>query len=676
MRNQNSQQTNRKALSSSQSEREVGIHKKELSKNLRVFFEGYIISLLADARNSLELLYGSADYTRDCITLKKRMRNEGFSFVTRVLPHYMDNLLSMLEKREVTFSPYFKTRGGRPTFLRRLTEIVTNEANYSSEIQAKALMYTYNICVCGKKLRGQPDEQIALKQWGSFCDVDKGLSKINFDDPALEPIIASMATQWWSFARDLTTDDDDCVPRPGPGSTVENTPKHMRYAPHVLFESIHKEFPYEEWFYSHPYDLVDQSRPFLQLYENRIALPYSVYSAVPKTYEKWRGICKEFNEVQYVQQALRRLLTKAIKRSLSKFLPLDDQSVHAKRALASSVDRRDATIDESEASDRIARILVAKMTVLTPDLQRALMAVSTTFVKPPAGAGHKGVLYKTEKFAPMGSAVCFPIMSLLHLFLIRAIILTSDMTNSEKHDFCKRISVYGDDVILPSSLVPLVYEWLPRFGLKINQTKSFVQSHFRESCGCHAYKGYDITPVYVKYTNFSSNDSEMKSRLSLLSVEEQLFSKDLLNTARFIRDHVTAKWPNTPYVVATLPVAGFKRPPFHVDLTDFSKVRRADMRWNRHIQSYQFRLPVLAVEADRGVVNRECEALLRQYCSKPRRDVNLELGHGNFSSCVKMDDWVRRLDDKTIRVYERVRSVPLSALHGHACENMPVRASN
>lgn len=676
MRNRKSQyNTLSKDLSSAKFLQEMGKQKKKHLESLRIFFEGYLYSILDDAHSSLGLLYGSADYTRDRRTIKRRLNNEGFAFVADVLPSLMDGLLNHLEGGESTFSSKFKCRGGRPTFLRRLTEIATNGHNYKPEMQAKAMEYVYNISVCGKKYRATPDEQPVLKQWTDFLETDRSLMDIDISSSELSPVMDSVATQWYNFAHDLSIDDADCIPRPGPGATVGNIQKSRRYAPHVMYEQVDKVFPYESWFFSHPYDLVDQTRNYLNLYKEKVEEPHSEYLLVPKTYRKWRGICKEANEVQFIQQALRRLLTRAIKRRLANHLPLDDQGVHAKLALEASIDRSNATIDESEASDRIARKIVAKMTELTPELRDALMAVSTKWVLAPTGLRPR-IKVRTEKFAPMGSAVCFPIMSILHLFLIRAIILIygKDWSFTDKKRFCSKISVYGDDIVLPSACVPLVYEWLPRFGMKINQTKSFVKSFFRESCGCHAYKGVDITPVYIKYTTFSTSEScDNKKLLSLLSVESQLHDRGFEATARFVRQHIEATWGQLPYVSNVLPVVGYRRRPFDPSLTDFS-LKKSRIKWNRKIQSHTFRLEVFQTEHESGSIPRECEALLRSYCLKPRRDVNLELGKGLFSSFHDMGEWIKRLDDKTIRLKKVVVPLPTSALFGHSLGNLAVPA--
>ena len=113
----------------------------------------------------------------------------------------------------------------------------------------------------------------------------------------------------------------------------------------------------------------------------------------------------------------------------------------------------------------------------------------------PVGLGQHPTL-KAQKFAPMGSGVCFPVMGLVHWALITALVFNSTMPKA--HELSTQVYVYGDDIIVPSECAQLVYKYLPRFGMKINKDKSFVASHFRESCGCHAYKGFDITPAFFK----------------------------------------------------------------------------------------------------------------------------------------------------------------------------------
>jgi len=60
--------------------------------------------------------------------------------------------------------------------------------------------------------------------------------------------------------------------------------------------------------------------------------------------------------------------------------------------------------------------------------------------------------------------------------------------------------VYGDDIIVPTSVVDELVKLLGFLGFEVNTEKSFSDPdlRFRESCGLDAYNGVDVTPVYVR----------------------------------------------------------------------------------------------------------------------------------------------------------------------------------
>jgi hypothetical protein len=107
---------------------------------------------------------------------------------------------------------------------------------------------------------------------------------------------------------------------------------------------------------------------------------------------------------------------------------------------------------------------------------------------------HKFV--ELAKFAAMGSVVCFTIESLVFLAMA--------MTACELSGYKGRVSVYGDDVILPSQAVPVLAQIAEALGFKLNADKSFYSGRFRQSCGAFAFNGADITvPSYPRqYLNF------------------------------------------------------------------------------------------------------------------------------------------------------------------------------
>jgi hypothetical protein len=58
--------------------------------------------------------------------------------------------------------------------------------------------------------------------------------------------------------------------------------------------------------------------------------------------------------------------------------------------------------------------------------------------------------------------------------------------------------VFGDDIVCHPQVAPRVLRLLSLLGFEVNATKSFVEGHFRESCGCDFFKGHDIRAFYVK----------------------------------------------------------------------------------------------------------------------------------------------------------------------------------
>jgi hypothetical protein len=232
-----------------------------------------------------------------------------------------------------------------------------------------------------------------------------------------------------------------------------------------------------------------------------------------------------------------------------------DQSINQYLALTSSLDLLYATIDMSEASDRVDREIVLSLFVHTPIFER-LEAVSTKFITLPQGLGQPKTL-RAQKYAPMGSGVCFPIMSLVHWSLIQGIIASSGLQDSTL--LSKEVYVYGDDIIVPSQCAELVYKYLPLFGMKINENKSFVKSHFRESCGCHAWRGNDITPAFFKKViSPATQTSDSSTLISLISKEFRLRKNGFTLTANYVRNIVHERYGIMPDVNEESSILGWK----------------------------------------------------------------------------------------------------------------------
>jgi hypothetical protein len=62
----------------------------------------------------------------------------------------------------------------------------------------------------------------------------------------------------------------------------------------------------------------------------------------------------------------------------------------------------------------------------------------------------------------------------------------------------KLVSVYGDDIIVPTSCYTMLVTALQFFGFELNKSKSYASGPFRESCGADYYLGEQIRPFYKK----------------------------------------------------------------------------------------------------------------------------------------------------------------------------------
>lgn len=507
-----------------------------------------LVALLDDFKNLLPHdVYSAAALARDKETIKNRVQSEGLTFATQTLPKLSEGLFQYLEAGSVNYPSFALDKHGKhPLFLKKLFALACRPC----ELQTEAIRYIYQISVLFSKLKGPYPESVLRKQLADFVRVDKELAELDLFDEVNFPILeqARQNINDLFFGSDIIRESK---PRPGPGGTNTPVPKHLRYRPRVLYTDVDEHVPYLEYFLVNGYDSVHQTKFWLSLYNSKVKEPTSRQKFVHKKVGKARGICLEENEVQYLQQAFRHAIYDWIEtRSPAKGrICFTDQSVNQRLALAGSYTGLLATLDESEASDRILRSLVSWL-YQDLDFHDALMALSTRVIEFPKEFNEPPL--RTVKYAPMGSALCFPIMATVHWALIKAIVSLTGLGSAVQEE----IYVYGDDIIIPVSAVEAVLTYLPRFGMKLNKSKSFWRSGFRESCGVHAYNGVDITPVFVKHLPVTPS---ITFAMSCISCEQQLFELSYKNVAFLLRKWTEEIFGSLPFTASTSSVFGFKR---------------------------------------------------------------------------------------------------------------------
>lgn len=320
------------------------------------------------------------------------------------------------------------------------------------------------------------------KALNDFLETESRLRTLSFEDNVFIPQLQKILSMW---LKDL---DVSFLPvRHGSGSVAEGSlskgDKYLQLGIDPMLK-MHLTFQFPDtWKNYYPIGF-SQENSFVR--NSRVTF-------VPKSATKLRTICMEPTTLQYFQQGIMRVTYRFIDNHsfLGSKIVLKDQSQNQEGArLGSSLDNY-ATIDLSAASDSVSWLLVRKLFHNTKYLGWAAATRSTGHVLPDDS------VVPSHKFAPMGSALCFPTECLIFCAVVELVARKHDYTleNDNSYSF---YSVYGDDIVCPTCWANEVIEILLSLGFIVNKEKSYLTGPFRESCGKEYYRGIDITPIYYR----------------------------------------------------------------------------------------------------------------------------------------------------------------------------------
>ena len=215
-----------------------------------------------------------------------------------------------------------------------------------------------------------------------------------------------------------------------------------------------------------------------------------VLFTVPKNSEIDRVAVKEPTLNMFCQKGIGNFVRSRLRRILG--IDLNDQGVNQDLAREGSLTGLLATLDLSSASDLISDGVVRLL--LPAEWVYLLDDVRSRTVMIPTGVKHRGKellhAHTLNMFSSMGNGFTFEVESLIFVAIAKAVVSCLGLRG--------RVSVYGDDIIVPSSAAGLLAKVLAWFGFKVNSKKSYWSGPFRESCGKHWYRGHDVTPFYVR----------------------------------------------------------------------------------------------------------------------------------------------------------------------------------
>lgn len=208
----------------------------------------------------------------------------------------------------------------------------------------------------------------------------------------------------------------------------------------------------------------------------------NIFFTANKDATQKRGCAKEASVNGYYQLGTGQLIKRTVKARTGYVLE-DVPGIHQLRACEGSWTGEDATIDLTSASDTNCYNFV-KLTV-PPKWFELLDSLRSPFTY------MDGKWIKLEKFSSMGNGYTFELETVLFLAVARAVV----RLNGGDPD---RVSVYGDDIIVPTDQSQNVISALGWCGFTPNKRKTYATGVFRESCGGDFFLGQAVRPYFLK----------------------------------------------------------------------------------------------------------------------------------------------------------------------------------
>lgn len=517
---------------------------------------------------------------RDVTTIRLRTKSEGLSFMTKTLPSIAKSLDQALLSGTFLCPTSFKRYKGTklPCFMHRFfVKVFSHDGVLLEEPdvaaicdirQAGYLFYKYQL--------PYPDRLVSAT-----------IREFLEDDRNIKPLYSHTAelTGNLYYAKEVlknvfeTFEFTQERPKNGPGSVANGLKPWQRYRPSRYYKSLDRLIPYYRMYYCSDNHLFDRWDEWFGL-EHGNSLVTARLIAVPKDSRGPRLISSEHSEFMTYQQCLRQEIVPFIEtHSLTgRQVNFTDQQINGELALEGSRTGGLATLDLSKASDLLSLDLVDELFEDTP-IHDYIMNTRSSATHTPLG----DQIFR--KFAPMGSALCFPIQAISFY----ALLVGRMVANGERLGVAARkVWVYGDDIIVPTHFVPDAIDVLESVGLKINRDKSCYTGKFRESCGVDAYNGIDITPVKIKKLWNIKPDAQ--STVAWVTMCNNLFARGYWITADVIRRKIQKHWKvNFPLCTESSPIIGYNT----WSLDHALSANRSRLKWNRHLQCWTIRAKIV-----------------------------------------------------------------------------------
>lgn len=478
--------------------------------------------------------------TRDFNTVTSRVEHEGLPFLAITLPTFGKDFQKSLAEGRVARNLFqgFSWQAGLPRFLGGFLELVFDRGTgvLLDNPSIGAIHAVRQLTMLFGKVEVPTSAKRDAKALRGFIECESEIKDSDRNRTLVETLEFQQVSNllWgevlWRIENDLREEyagesrslERDphwpiLIPRHGSGSTADRLRGNAKFDLVEWTQRLEDVFPYGEYVLPNwrSYDRLDR----VDLREPGAERPVRVIT-VPKTLKTPRIIAIEPTCMQYMQQGLFLMLVDRIRgdRTMGKVVGFDDQWRNHRLVRRGSLDGSLASLDLSEASDRVSNQLVRAMLAHYP---RFLAAVDATRSR---RADVRGEVIRLAKFASMGSALTFPIEAMVFATCVFIGIQRCEGRRLRPKDIQSlrsQVRVYGDDIIVPTDYAQSVITTLEAYGFKVNRDKSFVTGRFRESCGKEYYNGEDVSLVRCRAVVVDRNGQYglPTSRKSVLETE-------------------------------------------------------------------------------------------------------------------------------------------------------------